>query len=74
MRRRLSGLDLSLASGRRCAAVNRATLARARNHSHQTKAGNEGDIVKYPAPIAVLNGLIAEHSGPFRYADAFARR
>jgi 23S rRNA A2030 N6-methylase RlmJ len=43
-------------------------------YDHQTKAGNEGDVVKHPALIAALNGLLAEHEGLFRYADAFAGR
>ena len=43
-------------------------------YDHQTKAGNEGDVVKHPALIAALNGLLTEHEGLFRYADAFAGR
>jgi hypothetical protein len=43
-------------------------------YDHQTKAGNEGDVVKHPALIAALNGLLAEQQGLFRYADAFAGR
>jgi 23S rRNA A2030 N6-methylase RlmJ len=43
-------------------------------YDHQTKAGNEGDVVKRPALIAALNGLLSEHDGLFRYADAFAGR
>ncbi|NEX23831.1 hypothetical protein G3480_26850, partial [Thiorhodococcus mannitoliphagus] len=45
-----------------------------RLYDHQTKAGNAGDVVKHPALMAVLKGLLAEHEGPFRYADAFAGR
>jgi 23S rRNA A2030 N6-methylase RlmJ len=47
---------------------------KAGRYDHQTKAGNEGDVVKHPALVAALNGLIAEHEGVFRYADAFAGR
>jgi len=43
-------------------------------YDHQTKAGNEGDVVKHPALTAALNGLLAEHDGLFRYCDAFAGR
>jgi hypothetical protein len=43
-------------------------------YDHQTKAGNEGDVVKHPALTATLNGLLAEHDGLFRYADTFAGR
>ena len=43
-------------------------------YDHQTKAGNEGDVVKHPALIAAHDGLLAEHDGLFRYADAFAGR
>ena len=43
-------------------------------YDHQTKAGNEGDVVKHPALIAALNGLLGQHEGLFRYADAFAGR
>ena len=43
-------------------------------YDHQTKAGNEGDVVKHPALTAALNGLLAEHDGLFRYTDAFAGR
>jgi 23S rRNA A2030 N6-methylase RlmJ len=35
-------------------------------YDHQTKAGNEGDVVKHPALVAALNGLLAEHEGVFR--------
>jgi len=45
-----------------------------RSYDHQTKAGNEGDSVKHPALVAALNGLLADHDGPFRYADTFAGR
>jgi 23S rRNA A2030 N6-methylase RlmJ len=47
---------------------------KAGRYDHQTKAGNEGDVVKHPALVAALNGLRAEHEGVFRYADAFAGR
>lgn len=43
-------------------------------YDHQTKAGNEGDVVKHPALTAALNGLLSEHNGLFHYADAFAGR
>jgi 23S rRNA A2030 N6-methylase RlmJ len=43
-------------------------------YDHQTKTGNEGDVVKHPALTAALNGLLSEHDGLFRYADAFAGR
>jgi 23S rRNA A2030 N6-methylase RlmJ len=43
-------------------------------YDHQTKAGNNGDVVKHPALVATLNGLLAEHQGVFRYADTFAGR
>ena len=45
-----------------------------RQYDHQTKAGNAGDVIKHPALIAALKGLLAEHQGPFRYGDAFAGR
>lgn len=43
-------------------------------YDHQTKAGNVGDVIKHPALTASLNGLLSEHNGMFRYADAFAGR
>ena len=44
------------------------------SYDHQTKAGNEGDLVKHPALVAALRGLLTDHQGLFRYADAFAGR
>jgi hypothetical protein len=44
------------------------------SYDHQTKAGNEGDLVKHPALVAALLGLLTDHGGRFRYADAFAGR
>ncbi len=43
-------------------------------YDHQTKAGNQGDVVKHPALVAALHGLLVEHEGVFRYADSFAGR
>jgi 23S rRNA A2030 N6-methylase RlmJ len=45
-----------------------------KQYDHQTKAGNEGDVVKHSALVAALNGLLAAHAGVFRYADSFAGR
>ena len=47
---------------------------KAGRYDHQTRAGNEGDVVKHPALVAALNELLAEQEGVFRYADAFAGR
>jgi len=47
---------------------------KAKRYDHQKKAGNKGDIVKHPALVAALNGLLAEHADVFRYADTFAGR
>ena len=45
-----------------------------RPYDHANKAGNQGDVVKHPALVAALRGLLAEQSGMFRYADTFAGR
>lgn len=45
-----------------------------RRYDHATKAGNQGDVVKHPALVATLRGLLAEQDGMFRYADTFAGR
>lgn len=43
-------------------------------YDHQTQGEIEGDVVKHPALIAAINGLLAEHDRLFRYCDAFAGR
>ncbi|MEA3276668.1 MAG: hypothetical protein U9Q81_15510 [Pseudomonadota bacterium] len=45
-----------------------------KQYDHQTKADNEGDVIKHPALIAAHKGLLAEYHGMFRYADSFAGR
>jgi 23S rRNA A2030 N6-methylase RlmJ len=44
------------------------------NYNHHTKAGNNGDVVKHVALLAVLDSLLAAHaeSDDFFYADTFA--
>ncbi len=43
------------------------------SYDHHTKAGNEGDVVKHVALLAVLDSLLGDHHGPdLRYADIFA--
>lgn len=43
------------------------------SYDHHTKAGNEGDVVKHVALLAVLDSLLGDHHGSdLRYADIFA--
>jgi hypothetical protein len=35
-------------------------------------AGNEGDVVKHPALLAMLRSVLSSGSGPFLYADSYA--
>lgn len=42
-------------------------------YDHQTKAGNQGDVVKHVALLAALDRTLAHHEGiHFRFADTFA--
>jgi len=42
-------------------------------YNHNYKAGNQGDMVKHPALIAAVDGVLAGWTGEtFRYADTFA--
>lgn len=43
------------------------------SYDHNTKVGNRGDVVKHPALIAAMEGLLSRQAGrPFLFADMYA--
>lgn len=41
-------------------------------YDHNTKAGNEGDVVKHVALVAAIGSIARDAATPFTFADAFA--